>query len=1351
MADDAEVLDWGGEEDEHFGEGLHRTTSMGDGDDVVSIGGEEDDMMELAAFQSRTLQDNGNQDSPPTAARVLSGKATPRRDANDAHLPPEPPSPAKSSYDSSTAHRTPVRRSQSQSLKAPLMHALPPKPVVAAGPSFRARTQSHSNFIGASVMSGTRRPQDVKRLANGSKPSGRDSDELPPGWVTRAPRDSTNGEVYYFNTLTAESQWERPSVDDHYGKASPSSPRDRDRADHEDFPSDDKLPGGIRSDKHQDSQESREIERPLPATPAPDLSYADRHYRPAKVPGSPPARSVQRPRRDPSPSFAPNQGASRGDPLYDSSSVQDKTRTDRDSPPSRAYGLQAGADEPRPRRSSFSGPMDFSLFTRENSSGGESFGAPRGQGSDRGRGMNRNSGPMQDSKSRSQHFANDYRGDANLHTINNQFRDPPPHPGDAAAPSHRRYRSRSPPPRVREREPYFNNNDTVPVFDGPIASRGSFTRQGSGRPAFQQSGPAQRQAWNAPTQSRRDAEASPVTYDAPPRRPREPEYTPKMNMGVDAKRRRLDDRADSTHVRRDRSRSPVDSHSQPFPSASYPGGRDDQQQYRGNNNNFRQQRHPPPGPPPLLNNRGPESSAFVDRAFNGLPDRPRDGNLDGRSTNNGAPIPSGPRLRNQPHPTIDPDFREPADLNRRQLPPAGPASYNQQPSRLTRRDSRRFDGGRPMDHRSDRNRSPEPMDVDGPSRSRFVPPQNVGSMYSERLVEGDRRDSMDNLPTGPRAMHSKGSGQTSPVVSLPSPLPTQGSFTSPTDITPLSGGISTRGRRPTRFGDRANQQSFEDRADEPPRQFEGNFGPVRDKVIPETGLGNQRFVQSAVSQDEPSQIHDRPPPLSNGSRLVGDGPSYSPRRTPPAKPVTGANNVPVPTRKGWQAGAGAAVGDEPRQQSDHPEQDWGRQARAPQRPDNTSDAARNLSTSPETHYNGLHGDDHPKPYDSPRSLDISEQNRLRNQPSARGFGSARGPRVSRFSKPQDNPTTATELGSEPRVWIPREGVTDTYGEAQPSNMYRNDARGSSPHPRAPETVRSMPGQRQGEGYPRQGQSFGTSRGMRERSRSPGSLKDWRKGMPSTMAHESPHSRPSLDLRDQRLGGIRTPDDRSRPLPPSPPANTTVPLYNRLEDPPAAHQRGRADFRGRQGYYEDGPRDNRSANSVITTVHPSRLPMINTNTSTNVKVSAPNASMEEPRSSQPPSFRIKRPHSKFSGSPSRTPVQDGNRGSEDDARESSFQSRDTAQGRTEMPRSNSLLHRLNMNESDTVSAPSAPQPSLRERVDLPPRWKDNEPNGPGDAAFNMGTAMGTEVDGVMDAGVDVAAGLVGVEVGVAQAL
>ncbi|KAH8109730.1 hypothetical protein DFH11DRAFT_1810544 [Phellopilus nigrolimitatus] len=294
------------------------------------------------------------------------------------------------------------------------------------------------------------------------------------------------------------------------------------------------------------------------------------------------------------------------------------------------------------------------------------------------------------------------------------------------------YRSRSPQPRVREREPYFTNNDTVPVFDGPIASRGSFTRQGSGRAAFQQSGMAQRQAWNAPTQSRRDAEASPVTYDAPPRRPREPEYTPKMNMGVDAKRRRLDDRADSTHRRP----KAVSREQQQFPTAKAPSA--------WPTSTVKQQR---PG---------------KQRVFRS----PRYGNIDGRSTNNGALIPSGPRLRNQPRPTIDPDFREPTDLYRRQLPPAGPASYNQQPSRLTRRDSRTFDGGRPTDHRSDRNRSTEPMDVDGPSRSKFVPPQNSGPMYSERLVEGDRHDSMDNLPTGPRAMHTEGSGQTSPVVSL---------------------------------------------------------------------------------------------------------------------------------------------------------------------------------------------------------------------------------------------------------------------------------------------------------------------------------------------------------------------------------------------------------------------------------------------------------------------------------------------------------------------------------------------------------------------------------------------------------
>ncbi|KAH8112620.1 hypothetical protein DFH11DRAFT_1728403 [Phellopilus nigrolimitatus] len=123
-----------------------------------------------------------------------------------------------------------------------------------------------------------------------------------------------------------------------------------------------------------------------------------------------------------------------------------------------------------------------------------------------------------------------------------------------------------------------------------------------------------------------------------------------MSMGVDAKRRRFDERADSTHVRPDRSRSPVDNHSQPFLRPLYFGIKDDQQQHRKNN-----------------------SMLFVGCDL--------DTGISTAGLLTTELIPSGPRLRNQPT-TINLDFREPADMNRRQPPPAGLASYNRQPQEV---------------------------------------------------------------------------------------------------------------------------------------------------------------------------------------------------------------------------------------------------------------------------------------------------------------------------------------------------------------------------------------------------------------------------------------------------------------------------------------------------------------------------------------------------------------------------------------------------------------------------------------------------------------------------------------------
>lgn len=250
-------------------------------DEVVSVGGEEDDMndmKELLALQSRTLNNVKPTDSPAKGAapakaskRESSNISVSRDERRDSATQPAPVS--NSSSPTQTRMPPPPKRE--------LMHALPPKPVVSPV-SFRVHPSS-SNLMEASAMS-------ERRRVNGSPIRSASSDDLPrlpPHWEVRRPRGDDTGErVYYYNTQTQQSQWERPAADK---PISSSSSRDVDqrhrsnsRSQADSLPSRDSQPAAKPDARVSRRLQSRSLSpRRGPPTSSIPNSFDDRNYAPA--------------------------------------------------------------------------------------------------------------------------------------------------------------------------------------------------------------------------------------------------------------------------------------------------------------------------------------------------------------------------------------------------------------------------------------------------------------------------------------------------------------------------------------------------------------------------------------------------------------------------------------------------------------------------------------------------------------------------------------------------------------------------------------------------------------------------------------------------------------------------------------------------------------------------------------------------------------------------------------------------------------------------------------------------------------------------------------------------------------
>ena len=271
----------------------HRTTA--DNDDVVSIGGEQDDMEELAAFNSRTHGGiGGDENSQETANEPSLTKISQMAEPVSVETKAEPTISAEPS-----ATQKSNKPSKTSLVQPPLKHALPPKPITASVP-MRTRNQAHPDIVGASAMSEARRAPERdrdrgegRRRSNASRPAV--AEVLPPDWEIRY---STSGDKlpYYYNTRTGVTQWERPST---IGKKSPIGTRHSDES--RDSQADDRARGTspyeIRPTREAETSDIRVSNR----STSPVLTHSDRHYRPTNNAENLGSRGSYRGRRDPSP------------------------------------------------------------------------------------------------------------------------------------------------------------------------------------------------------------------------------------------------------------------------------------------------------------------------------------------------------------------------------------------------------------------------------------------------------------------------------------------------------------------------------------------------------------------------------------------------------------------------------------------------------------------------------------------------------------------------------------------------------------------------------------------------------------------------------------------------------------------------------------------------------------------------------------------------------------------------------------------------------------------------------------------------------------------------------------------
>lgn len=285
MEDDAEVLDWGNEDDEAQIPVAYQQAGQDDAEDAVSLGGDEDD--EIYPYKTPSHEDlskaqQGFSRSSQTPQQGSHGKRDLQRENSDT-----PQKPLSQATDSSQ-----LQRSHSFTQK---VHGLPPKPIGA--PTSPLPAPATTSTLASTMAVRERRSNGPSKNVSRSRDRGTG---LPPDWEERLPRNGGSN-PYFYNVKTHQSTWTRPPFAD---LDSPSSGKGRDY---------DAVHGIV--DRSPRRSVADDVARPpltevrRRASPGGSLTFDDRHYRPGASSGvtMPPAladkhaiqtaspRSLQRP------------------------------------------------------------------------------------------------------------------------------------------------------------------------------------------------------------------------------------------------------------------------------------------------------------------------------------------------------------------------------------------------------------------------------------------------------------------------------------------------------------------------------------------------------------------------------------------------------------------------------------------------------------------------------------------------------------------------------------------------------------------------------------------------------------------------------------------------------------------------------------------------------------------------------------------------------------------------------------------------------------------------------------------------------------------------------------------------
>ncbi|KIP11853.1 hypothetical protein PHLGIDRAFT_417590 [Phlebiopsis gigantea 11061_1 CR5-6] len=255
MEDDAEVLDWGNEDDEAQVAVAYQQVGQDDAEDAVSLGGDEDD--EIYPYKTPHEDLSKAQQTLPRSSQTPQqgnhGKRDLQRENSDTSQ-----KPLSQVTDSSQLQR-------SHSLTQ-MIHGLPAKPIGA--PTSPLPVPATTSTLASTMAARERRSNGPSKNVSSSRDRGTG---LPPDWEERLPRNGGSN-PYFYNVKTHQSTWTRPHFAD-LGSPSPDKGRDYDAV-HSIV---DRSPRRSVAD-HIARPPLTEVRRR--ASPGGSLTFDERHYRP---------------------------------------------------------------------------------------------------------------------------------------------------------------------------------------------------------------------------------------------------------------------------------------------------------------------------------------------------------------------------------------------------------------------------------------------------------------------------------------------------------------------------------------------------------------------------------------------------------------------------------------------------------------------------------------------------------------------------------------------------------------------------------------------------------------------------------------------------------------------------------------------------------------------------------------------------------------------------------------------------------------------------------------------------------------------------------------------------------------